>query len=100
MRQQLISPSVLPSRVSELNHWTNVESVLHKRFAFKTFAESIAFVNELAQYAEELDHHPDIDIRFNVVALTLSTHDSGGVTDLDIQMAQYADSIESRLPAQ
>ena len=100
MRQQLISPSDLISRVSELDNWSTVDSELRKHFTFQTFAESIEFVNELARHAETMDHHPDMDIRFNVVALMLSTHDSGGVTDLDIQMAEYADGIESRLRVQ
>jgi 4a-hydroxytetrahydrobiopterin dehydratase len=59
--------------------------VLDRRFA--TFAEAIAFVNGVAREADERDHHPDISIRYTAVSLSLSTHDAGGLTQLDLDLA-------------
>ena len=53
----------------------------------------IEFVNRLARAADELDHHPDIDIRYTRVKLALTTHSAGGITDLDFQMASRADLL-------
>jgi 4a-hydroxytetrahydrobiopterin dehydratase len=65
---------------------------------FDGFKEAMRFVNGVAQLAEDRNHHPDIDIRFNRVTLALVTHVSGGITQLDIDLARAIDSIapESR----
>jgi len=56
------------------------------RFEFDDFTDAIDFVNSVAEVAEEEEHHPDIDIRFNKVRLVLSTHSKGGLTDLDFAL--------------
>ena len=53
----------------------------------KHFADALAYVNAVGALAEEVDHHPDIDIRWNTVRLALTTHDSGGLTLLDLALA-------------
>jgi 4a-hydroxytetrahydrobiopterin dehydratase len=60
--------------------------VLERRFA--SFADAIAFVNAVATEAEARDHHPDISIRYTAVRLELSTHDVGGLTKLDLDLAE------------
>ncbi|MGB9112621.1 MAG: 4a-hydroxytetrahydrobiopterin dehydratase [Acidimicrobiales bacterium] len=55
------------------------------------FAEALAFVNEVGRLAEEADHHPDIDIRWDTVTLRLSTHSAGGITEADLALAQSID---------
>jgi 4a-hydroxytetrahydrobiopterin dehydratase len=57
------------------------------------FAASLAFVTEVGALAESMDHHPDIDIRWNVVTLRLSTHSAGGITDLDLELAGRIDAL-------
>lgn len=57
------------------------------------FAEALAFVNEVGRLAEEADHHPDIDIRWNSVTLRLSTHSAGGITEADLALAQSIDEF-------
>ena len=57
------------------------------RFRFEDFAGAMAFVNRVAKLAEAANHHPDIDIRWNVVTLVLSTHSAGGLTAADFQLA-------------
>jgi 4a-hydroxytetrahydrobiopterin dehydratase len=59
-----------------------------KTFTFPRFADGIAFVNRVASIADDMDHHPDIDIRYTKVTLTLSTHDAGGVTKTDFSLAE------------
>lgn len=60
---------------------------------FEEFSEAIDFVNDLAEIAEEAQHHPDILIRHTRVTLKLTTHDVGGLTDLDIELAQRVDNL-------
>ena len=55
--------------------------------------DAIDFVNDLAEIAEEAQHHPDITIRHTKISLKLTTHDVGGVTDLDIALAQRVDNL-------
>ena len=62
---------------------------------FEEFMEAIDFVNDLAEIAEEAQHHPDIEIRFNKVTLQLTSHDVGGITELDVQLAQRIDNVVS-----
>jgi 4a-hydroxytetrahydrobiopterin dehydratase len=57
------------------------------------FAASLAYVNEVGALAEEMDHHPDIEIRWNVVTLRLSTHSAGGITDADLELARRIDAL-------
>ncbi len=60
---------------------------------FEEFMDAIDFVNDLAEIAEEAQHHPDITIKHTKVTLTLTTHDAGGVTELDIELAQRVDNL-------
>jgi 4a-hydroxytetrahydrobiopterin dehydratase len=61
-------------------------------FAFGDFRAGMAFVNKVADAAEAADHHPDIDIRYNKVRLALVTHDAGGLTNKDFDLAALADN--------
>jgi 4a-hydroxytetrahydrobiopterin dehydratase len=59
----------------------------------KDFADALAYVNAVGALAESMDHHPDIDIRWNLVTLRLTTHSAGGLTDLDLELAGRIDSL-------
>jgi 4a-hydroxytetrahydrobiopterin dehydratase len=61
---------------------------------FADFASALAYVNSVAAIAEELDHHPDIDIRYDTVTLRSSTHYLGGITENDFQLAGRIDQLE------
>ena len=74
-----------------------VDSALVGRFEFDGFLPAVRFVDEIAVEAEDMDHHPDIDIRFDTVLLTLCTHSEGGITQLDIELAHRAQQIHQRL---
>jgi len=60
---------------------------LRKTFTFAGFPEAIAFAQTLVAPAEAMNHHPDVDVRYNRVIVTLSTHDSGGITENDFALA-------------
>ena len=81
---------------AEARHgWKVRENAIRKRFAFPSFRASIVFVNRVATLADEHDHHPDIDVRYDKVRLTLSTHDAGGVTEKDLKLAERVDFATS-----
>lgn len=74
--------------------WELVDgTAIRKPYRFETFPTGIAFVNLLADAAEAANHHPDIDIRYNTVTVTLTTHSDGGVTDKDLSLAGEAERL-------
>jgi 4a-hydroxytetrahydrobiopterin dehydratase len=74
-------------------HWTRQGDVLVTTVKLHDFAAALAFVNAVGAAAEAANHHPDIDIRWNTVNLVLSTHDSGGITVLDLALAAAIDRL-------
>ena len=74
--------------------WEEEGGALRRDFRFADFVEALAFVNRVGEAAETMNHHPDIDIRWNTVTLRLSTHSRGGVvTDLDRDLAARIDEL-------
>jgi 4a-hydroxytetrahydrobiopterin dehydratase len=73
--------------------WTRQGDELNATVKLHDFAGALAFVNAVGAAAEAANHHPDIDIRWNTVHLTLSTHDSGGITVLDLALAAAIDRL-------
>jgi 4a-hydroxytetrahydrobiopterin dehydratase len=76
--------------------WERDGTVLVKHWRGKDFAESLAFVNRVAELAEAADHHPDIAISWNQVTLRLWTHSAGGLTSKDIELARQIDGLSQR----
>ena len=79
--------------VSTLDGWTAEGKILKKRLEFANFAESLAFVNAVGTLAEAADHHPDITFGWGYAEIALTTHDRGGITDVDIALALQIDAI-------
>lgn len=73
--------------------WERRGSELTKVRSGKDFAASLAYVNSVGALAEEMNHHPDMDIRWNKVTLVLSTHSAGGITEADLELARRIDSL-------
>lgn len=73
--------------------WRKSGDAIARTFQFKDFPAAIQFVNSIAKAAEKAGHHPDIDIRWNKVVLALTTHDEGGLTQKDFQLAQTVDCL-------
>ena len=86
-----LSENEIQSRLESLPEWTESSGAIQRTYVFDDFVQSIAFVNKVADLAEAADHHPDILIRYSKVTLTLSTHDAGGITEKDFDLAQKAD---------
>lgn len=72
--------------------WTRRGNAITKTFEFPDFPAAIAFVNRVAEAAERLNHHPDVDIRYTRVSCHLSTHSAGGITRRDFTLASAIDS--------
>ena len=80
-------------RLKKLNGWVIEKGRLHKEFVFKGFLEAVGFVDRVASVAESMDHHPDIDIRYKKVNLSVVTHSEGGLTEKDFNLARKIDAI-------
>jgi 4a-hydroxytetrahydrobiopterin dehydratase len=88
-----LSPAEIRAALAESPEWTEQGAAITRTYAFRDFPAAMAFVNATAKLAEEKCHHPDIDIRWNRVTLTLSTHDEGGLTRKDFELAKRLDQI-------
>ena len=77
-----------------LNNWKLYDEHIEKEFIFCNFSDAIAFVIEVAKEAEKMNHHPDIDIRYNKVKFNLTTKDLGGLSILDFNLAKKIDGID------
>jgi 4a-hydroxytetrahydrobiopterin dehydratase len=75
--------------------WQQHDQTISRTFRFADFAAAMKFVNGVADLAERACHHPDIDIRWNKVTLRLTTHDAGGLTGKDFDLAREADRLAS-----
>ena len=73
--------------------WSRRGSALTKTYRFATFPAAITFVTRVADVAESMDHHPDIDIRHTRLTFTLSTHDAGGITTNDLALAREIERL-------
>ena len=83
----------IATRLGALPEWRIEEGVLTRTFTFKDFLAALAFVNRVGERAEAAGHHPDIDIRYNRVRLGLVTHDAGGLTAKDFELATVVDRL-------
>jgi 4a-hydroxytetrahydrobiopterin dehydratase len=88
-----LSDSEIKSRLVAVPDWQVESGELVRLFLFKDFRASLAFVNKVGDLAENAGHHPDIDIRYNKVRLALVTHDAGGLTQKDFDLAAAADKL-------
>ncbi|MEL6795458.1 MAG: 4a-hydroxytetrahydrobiopterin dehydratase [Planctomycetota bacterium] len=90
-----LSESEIKAGLDSATEWSEVGGEIQRTFQFEDFLGSMAFVQKIADYAERVQHHPDILIRYNKVTLTVSTHDAGGITKLDFDLAKVADGFAS-----
>jgi 4a-hydroxytetrahydrobiopterin dehydratase len=92
MSQLLVSEGVR-TLLGELPGWKLIGDRIERVVEFDRFTQAIEFVNRLATLAEELNHHPDIDIRWNKVRLVSSTHSAGGLTEKDFTLARKINQL-------
>jgi 4a-hydroxytetrahydrobiopterin dehydratase len=87
-----LTDAELEAFLSSREGWTSRGEAIRKDFSFPGFRAAIAFVNRVAERAEAARHHPDIEIHYNHVQISLSTHDAGGVTERDVAAAAEIDA--------
>ena len=92
-----LSDSEIRQALQELPGWVNQDGKLTKSFSHASFPEAIAFVDAVAQVAEVANHHPDIDIRYSTITLSLMTHDQGGITHKDVGLATQVEAIRKKV---
>ena len=90
-KPKVLSTAEIRKRLPELHGWTLSRGALRCEFKFETFPKALQFVARVGVMAEEANHHPDIDIRYSVVRLSLSSHDVGGISEKDFALAAAID---------
>ncbi len=93
MAKPKLSDIEIQRELGTLPGWARRGDALVKTFAFGTFPDGINFVTRVAKLAEEMQHHPDLDIRYTKIIATLSTHDAGGITAMDIRFASEMERL-------
>lgn len=88
------SKEKIVKELKQLKGWKLKGKEIWKIFRFKNFVESILFVTRVAALAEHFNHHPDILIKYDAVQLNLSTHDEGGLTERDFNLATHIDKMK------
>ena len=94
MKRRLMTEGEINAALTRLEGWSVKENALHKRYEFADFAAALEFVNKAAAQAEAADHHPDIKLGWGYAEFAITTHDCGGITELDISLAQEIDRVK------
>ena len=84
--------------LSTRDGWTGSPEKLRRSVEFADFLTAVEFINRLAPRCEQLDHHPDLALRWRTVEIELSTHSAGGVTQKDLSLAGIVDEVAAELP--
>lgn len=87
------SEAEIEQAMQDATLWRREGQEIRRIFLLPTFMNAIGFVNQVAAHAESVNHHPDIDIRYNRITLALSTHDANGLTEKDFAFAKVADEL-------
>jgi 4a-hydroxytetrahydrobiopterin dehydratase len=94
-RPARLSDAEIAGRLSALSGWALANGKLHREFRFRDFSEAFGFMARAALAAEKLNHHPDWTNVWNRVTVELTTHDAGGITALDFELAEAMDRLAS-----
>jgi 4a-hydroxytetrahydrobiopterin dehydratase len=92
----VLSSEEVLTRLRRLPGWELADAAIRKRYTFDAFLDGVRFIDRVAILAEAADHHPDIDIRYTRITLTLSTHSAGGITEKDFALAEQIDKVVKR----
>jgi 4a-hydroxytetrahydrobiopterin dehydratase len=94
-----LSDDDIAKALAELDGWSGDAKHITRSVTAPTFAEGIKLVDAVAKVAEEMDHHPDIDIRWTTITFACSTHFADGVTGADVELARRIDELAASMPA-
>ena len=92
-RTKLDASAIAARLPASTSGWTHVGDALQKSFRFDDYASGVAFAVRVAFAADKRDHHPEMRLGYQRVGVSWSTHDAGGVTELDVAMAQHTDAL-------
>jgi 4a-hydroxytetrahydrobiopterin dehydratase len=93
MERRLLTHDEITDGLKELEGWEFDNDGITKRFKFSNFAEALAFVNRVGEIAEAADHHPDITFGWGYAEISTTTHDRGGVTDVDFSLVREINKL-------
>ncbi|MGI8722130.1 MAG: 4a-hydroxytetrahydrobiopterin dehydratase [Geodermatophilaceae bacterium] len=96
----LLTQEELDRALEELSSWRFHRGAIRTRIKAPDFPAAVALVSRIAEVAEEMDHHPDIDIRWRDVDVALATHSAGGITELDVKQARRIGDLAAQAGAQ
>ena len=95
----VLSDAEVQQALQKLPGWKKNGKAIERNFQFANFVQAMDFVNQIAEAAEAVNHHPDIHISYNKVTLALVSHDSGGITQRDIRMAGKINELAPSSPS-
>jgi 4a-hydroxytetrahydrobiopterin dehydratase len=90
-----LKPDQVKVHLAKVKDWNLRGNKLSRLYVFEDFMQSLRFINQIARLAQAMNHHPDIDVRYNKVKLTLTTHDEGGLTMKDFRLAGKINRVRS-----
>ena len=93
MERKKLSDAEIENSLLKLDEWEAENDNLKKHFEFENFADALAFVNKVGAIAEKLDHHPDILLGWGYAEFFITTHDAGGITARDFDLAQAIENL-------
>lgn len=97
MKREKLEQIEIEERLAGLDRWMIADGKLMRRFKFRNFGASLAFVNAVGEIAEAADHHPDITFGWGYAEIVTTTHDRGGITDFDFDLARKICELEAGL---
>lgn len=92
MRPMSLTDDQLKTELKSLNGWTIQNGKLHKEITFGDFVQAFSFMTKVALHAEKMNHHPEWFNVYNRITIDLMTHDAGGITSNDVEMARFIES--------
>ena len=92
-RRSLLSEDEIAARLREIPGWSRQAKTIERTWKFRDFRQALAFINKVGELAEAMNHHPDIANSWATVRLTLTTHDKGGLTNLDFDLAKKVNTL-------
>jgi 4a-hydroxytetrahydrobiopterin dehydratase len=92
-RPPRLSPELVTAALSELPQWSGGVDGIERTLELPSFRAAVEAVSMIADVAEQMDHHPDMDLRWRKLRVAVVTHSAGGVTDLDLELARRVDAL-------
>jgi 4a-hydroxytetrahydrobiopterin dehydratase len=93
MERRKLNPDEVADELKKLDRWQSDGEKLTRKYTFSNFAEALEFVNHVGKIAEAADHHPDITFGWGYAEISTTTHDRGGITDVDIALAKQINDL-------